>query len=245
MDLAFFLNPIDLRRDVRQAHERHFARHLKPGMKVFDIGCGSKPFAGTVEEKTGHYAGVDVADGFYDQEHIDLVGSAYAIPVADGEADALISCQVIEHLEEPEKALAECRRALRDEGFLFLSFPFLYPQHAVPRDYFRYTEYIIAPLLARHGFRILEQERLGGFWYDAGVCAGVYLQSFNRGPLKRFHVVRALTCLVKWFFLALHGAEGLLLDALEKDKASLRQVWTANYVIVAQKSPRAAALPSG
>lgn len=87
--------------------------------------------------------GIDTIDGFYDKDAVDIVAKADAIPVADGVADAVLSTQVIEHLPDPDAAIAESTRVLKDGGLLFISFPFQYPLHVAPHDFFRYT---------RHGF---------------------------------------------------------------------------------------------
>jgi SAM-dependent methyltransferase len=46
-----------------------------------------------------------------------------ALPVRDGGCDSVVSLQVVEHLWEQERFLAECRRALRPGGVLLLSTP--------------------------------------------------------------------------------------------------------------------------
>jgi SAM-dependent methyltransferase len=52
-----------------------------------------------------------------------LGGDACALPVPDGCVDALLLLDVIEHLADPAKAIAEARRALRPGGTLVLSVP--------------------------------------------------------------------------------------------------------------------------
>lgn len=134
---------INLRNDVRRTLLKYFDRYLTNKDDVYDIGCGGKPFAGALDGKVSKYIGVDIEDGFYDSSYIDLVGNAYDVPIDDGSADAVISSQVFEHLEFPEKALGEAARILKERGFLFLAFPFLYPLHAEPHDYSRITEFKI------------------------------------------------------------------------------------------------------
>lgn len=230
------LDPINLRRDVRNVSISQFRTHLKAGQAVYDIGCGARPFKAPVQALGATYTGVDIADGFYDPALIDLVGSAYDVPIADASADALISCQVMEHLERPRDALCEARRILKPGGVMFLSFPFLYPMHAAPRDFFRYTEFGMASLLREHGFEIVETQRIGGFWYVCGLWMGIYLQMFDRGILAKIFLIRALSGLFKWLCLGFHGLEGAGLRLAKKDEGAVRKNWTVNYVLVVRKT---------
>ena len=205
-------------------------------MKLYDVGCGDKPFQQFLDGKVERYIGVDVEDGFYDARHIDLIGSAYAIPAPDGAADAVISSQVLEHLERPEDALREMARLLRPGGLLFISFPFLYPMHALPHDHLRYTRFYFDAALRRHGFTLVERKTIGGFWYCGGLFAGLYLQSFDRGLLKKTGLMRGLIFLVKLLFYAIHSLEGAAFDLTGRNKDDFRLPWTINYIYAAQRN---------
>jgi SAM-dependent methyltransferase len=50
-------------------------------------------------------------------------GDAAALPAADGEADAVVLLDVLEHVGEPSAVLAELHRVLRPGGVLILSVP--------------------------------------------------------------------------------------------------------------------------
>lgn len=227
--------PFTLRNDVRASLQDYFLRFLKPDMDVYDVGCGDKPFKKFLDGKVKSYIGVDIVDGFYDAGHIDLVGSAYDVPAPDGAADAIISSQVFEHLERPVDALKEAARLLHAGGLLFTSFPFLYPIHAMPHDYMRYTQYYFDSLLAQHGFEIVERKMLGGFWYCCGVLSGLYLQGFDRGLLKKTGLVRGFIFLFKMALYAIHSLEGALLDLAGRKKEEFRLPWAVNYIYVARK----------
>ena len=226
---------INLRNDVRGALLQYFDSYLTNKDQVYDIGCGGKPFSNSLNGKVKKYIGVDVEDGFYDSSHIDLVGTAYEVPVDDGSADAVISSQVLEHLEQPEKAIKETARILKEEGLFFLAFPFLYPLHAEPHDYSRITEFKITRMLETAGFEILEFQRIGGFWYLAGLFFGMYLQPIDRGILKKTKTSTAFLWFIRWFFNVLHNLEGLVLRAFNKKPEMFRKKWISNYVLVAQK----------
>ena len=235
MKLSTFFHPIVLRNDVRAKLVEYFSTYLNQDMKVFDVGCGSKPFEKILGGKVGEYIGVDIEEGFYDPRHIDLVGSAYDVPAADATADAVISCQVIEHLEKPLDALKEAHRILKPGGLLFLSFPFLYPIHAAPHDHLRFTEFYMEQALQENHFKVLEKNTIGGFWYCAGVFADIYFRSFDRGVLKWLGITRFLSWLFRWGLRIFHEMEGAGLRLIGKNKDNFRKMWAVNYVLVVRK----------
>jgi len=47
--------------------------------------------------------------------------------------------EILEHVRSSVKAIAETHRVLRHGGILCGSVPFMFPVHADPSDYFRYT----------------------------------------------------------------------------------------------------------
>jgi ubiquinone/menaquinone biosynthesis C-methylase UbiE len=107
-------------------------RLLKPSDLVYDIGCGTKPFAKLLARLRRRHIGIDRIDGFYSQKAIDMAGGADTLPVVDCAADAVLSGQVIEHLPDPHAAMAESYRILKAGGMMFISFPFLCPCTSPP-----------------------------------------------------------------------------------------------------------------
>jgi len=106
-----------------------FLRHLHPGMRVLDIGCGpgsiTLGFADIVAP--GNVVGIDFQESQVDQaeklrETRGLpnlrfeVADAYQLPFADKSFDAVFANAVLWHLREPGRALAEIRRVLRPGG---------------------------------------------------------------------------------------------------------------------------------
>ncbi len=232
----FFFQAVSPRRDVRAKLSEYFDKYLTRNMEVYDVGCGAKPFGSLLKGKVKKHIGVDIEDGFYDASLIDLVGTAYDVPIPNASADAIISSQVIEHLEYPAKALSESKRILRLGGYLFLSSPFLYPIHAEPADYNRLTEYGVTRLLKDAGFDIVELHRIAGFWYLMGIMLSLYLQPIDKGIFKRTKVTSLVLGFVRWLFMQLHNLEGVLIKAVGKTPADHRKKLTCNYVLVARKT---------
>jgi SAM-dependent methyltransferase len=206
------------------------APHLRPDLTLYDVGCGEKPFADFLEGRVARHIGVDIDYGFYDASHIDLIGSADDLPIEDDSADAVLSSQVIEHLPDPEKAIAEAARVLKPGGLLFLSYPYLYPIHAVPFDFARLSEFALDRMLSRHGLELVERRRLGGFWYVMGALMPIYIEGLP--PMRALRLGRPLGWLVRNWFRALHALEGAALRLMKKDVEAARASWTVTYILV-------------
>lgn len=227
--------PISVRADVHSLSEEMFEKYLTADAVVYDIGCGQKPFAEFLKGKVKSHIGVDLADGFYQADKVDIIGTAYAVPAPDGCADAVISSQVIEHLKTPLLAIAETHRLLKSGGLFFLSFPFLYPIHAAPRDFMRYTEFYIRQEIAADKFDVIELQRIGGFWYLMGMYLGMYASQFDQGIIKKLCIVKAFNLFISIICRLLQGAENMVLKAAGKNIENHHAKWTLDYVCLLKK----------
>jgi SAM-dependent methyltransferase len=106
---------------------------------VVEFGGSAPPLARLLTYRswnvTPNYPEVDVADLH-----------AYAA----ASSDTVVLDNILEHVGDPKKALAECARVLRPGGRLVLMLPFLIPVHAAPADYSRWTPEGVRRLLAEH-----------------------------------------------------------------------------------------------
>jgi len=94
---------------------------------VVDVGCGEGQVARVASASGAEVVGVDPA-----MQQVSMArersggpsylqGSATALPLRDGVADAAVACLVFEHIGDVEAALGEIARLLRPGGiFLFL-----------------------------------------------------------------------------------------------------------------------------
>ncbi|MFQ5670708.1 MAG: methyltransferase domain-containing protein [Acidobacteriota bacterium] len=94
--------------------------------------------------------------------NVDLVGTAYALPLADDSVDAIYCEAVLEHLERPEAAVREMFRALKPGGELFAATAFLQSFHAYPDHFQNFTLEGHNRLFRQAGFEIV----------NAGACVG-------------------------------------------------------------------------
>ncbi|MEW6067949.1 MAG: class I SAM-dependent methyltransferase [Nitrospirota bacterium] len=92
----------------------------------------------------------------------DICCSAENIPVEDASYDTAILCEVLEHLEHPEQVLKETFRILKNGGILIMSTPFLFPVHAAPYDFQRWTDTKIRLVLESIGFSDIKIMPIGG-----------------------------------------------------------------------------------
>ena len=53
----------------------------------------------------------------------------------------VLCLSVLEHLEEPARAVKEMHRVLKPEGKILVSVPFMFPIHDAPGDYWRFTKF--------------------------------------------------------------------------------------------------------
>lgn len=102
--------------------------------KILCIGSGGRVLR--------HMIALDIAP----HENVDVVADAHALPFADECLDAVYVSGVSEHLEKPWVAVEEIYRVLKPGGVVSWTAPFLYYNHGVPGDYFRFT---------RGGIRVL------------------------------------------------------------------------------------------
>lgn len=176
-----------IRSTLREAIRGRAAIHAHG--RLIDIGCGTKQYERLLAPYVTEHVGVDHALGTHGLTKVDIVSSAYDIPVADASFDTALMTEVLEHLDEPLAALVECARILRPDGMLILTAPFIWHLHEEPRDFFRYSGYGLAHLLDSAGFEVVEVSSLGGFWTTFGQLLVYNLEPWDRGILRSLHVL--------------------------------------------------------
>lgn len=118
--------------------------------RVLDVGSASQWPRGLLGAGAEYVALDHPGTGYAGRPAV--YGDAHALPFPDATFDAVLVFDVLEHLQDPERALAGMRRVLRPGGRLILGVPFIYPQHDLPHDYARWSEAGLRALAARAGF---------------------------------------------------------------------------------------------
>ncbi len=112
-------------------HKRVFElvrQHLPQaaGKRVCDLPCGAGAFSATLATLACDVTAVDleaVEPFYYDRAKRVLADGNLKLPFADGEFDAMVSIEGIEHLENPSFFVRECARVVKSGGLIILSTP--------------------------------------------------------------------------------------------------------------------------
>jgi SAM-dependent methyltransferase len=116
----------------------------------------------------------------------DYCCSAEDIPIDNEQFDIVLMAEVLEHLENPSKVLQESHRITKFSGKIIATMPFLYPIHADPYDYQRWTPEKIRLEFEKVGFTIENITPMGSLFaviYDL-LYVSLGVASKNRSALK-------------------------------------------------------------
>jgi len=108
---------------------RLFDRWIPGAARCLDVGCGHGHAAGRPLTATGRtYVGVDIsATAVAEARAIGLdarqIEDAAALPFADGEFDAVLCLEVLEHVFFPAQVVSEMVRVLKPGGYLIVTTP--------------------------------------------------------------------------------------------------------------------------
>ena len=155
----------DLRMVLRHGEIARILRGLPPNLRALDLGCG-----------VGHILrilplGFEVFGVDYSTESLLLArshlpketrllnSSAYALPFQNRSFDLIVCLEVLEHLDDDDRAVEEIARILRPNGYLITSVPgsYYFPEYRELMGHFRhYNPDSFSSLLGRHHLRITE-----------------------------------------------------------------------------------------
>jgi SAM-dependent methyltransferase len=141
-----------------------FAGGLRDGELVLDAGAGEGQYCGHF--KKTRYVGVDlgVGDTAWDYGQLDALCDLNALPFGSGVFGAALNVVTLEHLRDPQLALSEISRVMRQGGEFLLVAPHEWEVHQSPHDYFRYTRHGLQLLLERAGFGEIRVTAVGGYF---------------------------------------------------------------------------------
>jgi SAM-dependent methyltransferase len=196
------------------------ARQYASGV-MLDVGCGDASYRAIFETRIDCYIGADYIAG--PNRSVQVLADAQALPFASRSVDTILSTQVLDELEAPDRFFGECLRVLRPGGYLICTVPFFWrTMDGAIGDYYRFTSKGLRMLSARAGLQVVSITPRGGFWATGGQMASLYLATLigRRGP------ARMASSLVSGLVQSL----ALLAESIHHD---YRQ--TLGYVLVARR----------
>jgi 2-polyprenyl-3-methyl-5-hydroxy-6-metoxy-1,4-benzoquinol methylase len=101
--------------------------HVKPGMKVLDIGCGSGVSLLEMKEMGVDAYGIEEDRNLKkpaDELQLNLeIGNLYNSNFPDNFFDCITMSQVLEHISDPQRLLIVAAKKLKEKGIIIASFP--------------------------------------------------------------------------------------------------------------------------
>jgi len=109
----------------------HFNDNHGPSHKILDWGCGFGQLSWLLKNRRMQVISYDVAPPpatdcipFYDQLELVIGKNPPSLPLEDEEFGAVVSCGVLEHVDDLSASLSEIRRVLKPGGSFYL---FMFP----------------------------------------------------------------------------------------------------------------------
>jgi SAM-dependent methyltransferase len=192
----------------------------RPPVRILDVGCGLKPYERLFAEVASEYVAVDVAEN----SRAELRGPIEALPVEDASFEVVLCTQVLEHCDDPARAIRELHRVTRPGGHVLASTHGVQVYHPSPADHWRWTHEGLKRLFATNAdWASVRVDPAVGTASTLAMLFGTYVEI----ALRR-------TVLAKLVVYALNSV-GATLDA---HVASLREPipgsLTANFHVVAR-----------
>lgn len=155
--------------------------------RILNVGAGGD-IARHLEHRGVNTVSIDVDPA----RHPDLVMDVQDMSAIDeASVDAVIMCEVLEHVQDPASAVREIQRVLTSRGVLIGSTPFILGLHDEPHDYYRFTKFGLR-FLFRQMDEVLLRERNTYFAAATVLC----LRVFNVGTEQQLRKAVWLSPLV-------------------------------------------------
>jgi SAM-dependent methyltransferase len=146
-------------------------------VRILDVGCGPKPYYPFFADVASEYVGVDVVEN----PAAELRGAVEALPVEDASFDLVLCTQVLEHADDPAKAVSELRRVTRPGGRVLASTHGVQVYHPSPVDYWRWTHEGLRRLFEQNAsWSSISVEAAAGTASGLAMLLGTYVEIMLR-----------------------------------------------------------------
>jgi len=211
------------------------AQSLEPASYVLDAGSGDSPHRNLFTHVNYESTDFGKAEGIAYRD-ITYICDLASIPVSDCRYDLILCTQVLEHVPSPAAVLRELFRVLKPGKELWISAPLFYPEHLIPFDFFRYTQYGLSYLLKESGFEIKRLEWLEGYYGTlsfelefASKTLPLMPDSYGGGITGILYTLLAVTLKPLFYFLS------LIYERLDLHHKNTQIGHCKNYLVVAVK----------
>lgn len=188
---------------------------------VLDLGSAKSPYSHWFPNRKS----VDINP----DSGADIICDAHSLQIDSNSFDTVLCTEMLEHMYDPKKAVAEIERVLKPRGTVILTTRFVYGLHDVPHDYFRYTKYGLKELFKN--FEILElKEETTNFETIGALLQRIVFQSELKGG--RFTKILLLLIaksisILNFFIISQYGN----IQKTEPEK----NILATGYIIVCRK----------
>ncbi len=126
--------------------------------KLIDVGGGDARYKSKLLKISKEYSNLEILKN----KNVNILGSAYDIPIMKNRIDIVVLFTVLEHLSEPKKALLEVARVLKKGGYVAITTVQYWHTHNHPSDYLRYTKAGLEYYCKEAGFNVVDIWSQGG-----------------------------------------------------------------------------------
>jgi SAM-dependent methyltransferase len=205
------------------------------GARVLDAGAGDSPYRTYLDHCD--YEATDICErDEREYPHVNYVCDLTSVPVEDARYDMVLCTQVLEHVPDPQAVIHELARVLKPGAALWLSTPFYFPEHEVPYDFFRYTQFGLRQLFTEAGLEVESVEWTGGYYATLAYQLG---RAWHGIPLRPREygggIVGALAALFALVARPTLLAMGVVFARLERRHSYTARGHCVDYCIVGRK----------
>jgi SAM-dependent methyltransferase len=207
------------------ARDAHLA-HRAP-VDLLDIGCGAMPYRTLFAPITRTYAGADLPPNPLATYHC----PADALAVADASFDVTLSTQMLEHVRDPVRCVAEMSRVLRPGGIALISTHGVWPYHPSPTDLWRWTHAGLEAVVADAGG--LELVEIVPHRSSAACLAGLAAFLIHHATLET-----RLPGRLRAYLVAACNAGGVIGDRILGDRLRFpdEHSLVSNFLVIARRA---------
>ncbi|MEP0714050.1 MAG: methyltransferase domain-containing protein [Algoriphagus sp.] len=138
-----FTGRIEMHLNSELLFRKYQKDYFKPGIKVLEIGPAGFPsaYCQIVNDPSIQWDTIDFESTVYIDTNVSNLTfnlyDPYSFPIPENSYDLVVSGQVIEHVQEIWKWMAELKRIVKREGIIFTINPVSWPYHEAPIDCWR------------------------------------------------------------------------------------------------------------